>query len=246
MPQKISPIRIGTSNVVLPFNKTQFPPEFQSSSRLTYYASLFNTVEINSSFYKVPQFKTFARWALEVPDDFQFTVKLWKEITHVKGLAFKEEDVVAFMQAAEGLGDKKGCLLVQFPGSVTAELYPRVERLLELLHEIGGWQVVVEFRHNSWYIGEVYEMLDEFGFSVVLHDMKKSETWELNRTAQVVYVRFHGTEANYGGSYSREELGKVRERIMQWVESGKEVYVYFNNTRGDGFGNAMELRDMIS
>ncbi|RXK83645.1 DUF72 domain-containing protein [Filimonas effusa] len=245
MPEKTLSIRIGTSNVVLPFNKTQFPPEFQSSSRLTYYASLFNTVEINSSFYKVPQFKTFARWAAEVPEDFRFTVKLWKEITHVKGLAFKEEDVVAFMQAAEGLGDKKGCLLVQFPGSVTVSLYSKVERLLELLHEIGGWQVVVEFRHNSWYIGEVYEMLDEFGFSVVLHDMKKSETWELNKKAKVVYVRFHGTEANYGGSYSDGELEKVRERILAWVDEGKEVYVYFNNTRGDGFGNARTISNCI-
>lgn len=236
-----SHIKVGTSNVVLPFNKTQFPAEYQSKPRLTYYASLFPSVEINSSFYKVPQLKTFARWVSEVPDEFRFTIKLWKEITHVKGLAFKEEDVIAFMAAADGLGNKRGCLLVQFPGSATVELYSRVERLLELLHEIGGWPVAVEFRHNSWYIGEVYELLDSLDFSIVMHDMKQSATPRLNKAARVVYLRFHGTEPNYGGSYPEALLLQTKEQIESWVNEGKEVYAYFNNTRGDGFGNAKAL-----
>lgn len=240
-----SHIKIGTSNVVLPFNKTQFPAEYQSKSRLGYYASLFPSVEINSSFYKVPQLKTFARWASEVPDTFQFTVKLWKEITHAKGLAFKEEDVVSFMRAAEGLGNKRGCLLVQFPGSVTVDLYSRVEQLLTLLNEIGGWHVAVEFRHHSWYISEVYELLDAFEFSIVMHDMKQSATPRITKSAKVVYLRFHGTEPNYGGSYPEAVLLKTKEQIESWVSEGKEVYVYFNNTRGDGYGNAKTLKEMI-
>ncbi|HEY8898156.1 MAG TPA: DUF72 domain-containing protein, partial [Niastella sp.] len=81
--------KAGTSGLVLPVpNKQSFPPEFSDKSRLTYYASLLNSIEINSSFYKVPQPATVRKWADSVPDDFVFTFKLWQEITHVKGFAY--------------------------------------------------------------------------------------------------------------------------------------------------------------
>src|SRR4051812_3794263 len=108
-------LRIGTSNVVVPGSKKEYPEAFQAGSRLTYYGSLFNTVEVNSSFYKVPLPKTFERWASEVPDDFRFTVKFWKLVTHTKKLAYDEGNIERFMEAADFLGNKKGCLLVQFP-----------------------------------------------------------------------------------------------------------------------------------
>src|SRR5580658_5686041 len=104
----------GTSGLVLPVpNKQAFPAAYRSKPRLTYYASLFNSIEINSTFYKIPMAKTFARWASEVPEHFQFTVKLWRGITHVPGLEFNPEDVRRFMQAADMLRGKKGCLLIQ-------------------------------------------------------------------------------------------------------------------------------------
>jgi len=113
---------IGTSNIVVPGSKKDFPDEFQSTSRLTYYASLFNSLEINSSFYKVPRPQTFERWSSEVPDKFKFTVKLWKQVTHVKLLKFRSQDIDFFMNAANRLDNsKKGCLLVQFPPSITAD-----------------------------------------------------------------------------------------------------------------------------
>lgn len=76
----------GTSGLSLPFPKHSFPPEFQDKSRLTFYASLFNSIEINSSFYKLPMASTVKKWAESVPDNFLFTFKLWREITHNKGL----------------------------------------------------------------------------------------------------------------------------------------------------------------
>src|ERR1700712_4410010 len=93
-------IYIGTSGLVLPVpNKKSFPEGFQDKSRLTYYSSLFNTIEINSSFKKIPQFKTAQRWAAEVPDDFRFTIKLSKWITHNKDLAFDPADVKHFIES---------------------------------------------------------------------------------------------------------------------------------------------------
>src|ERR1700712_1218858 len=121
----------GTSGLVLPVpNKQLYPPQFQDKSRLTYYASLFNSIEINSSFYKVPQASTVKKWATEVPDGFRFTFKLWRDITHNKGLAFNPADVDRFIRVINEAGDKKGSLLIQFPPSVMVASFNQLEHLL--------------------------------------------------------------------------------------------------------------------
>ena len=112
-------IYAGTSGIELPVsNKLQYPLEFQEKSRLTYYASLFNTVEINSSFYKIPMASTVRKWAESVPEGFRFTFKLWKEITHAKELVFNPADVNRFMETIAHASGKEGCLLIQFPPSI--------------------------------------------------------------------------------------------------------------------------------
>lgn len=107
MSQPKSLIAIGTSGIVLPLNKAEFPAKFQDSSRLGYYSNLFNSLEINSSFYKTPLPKTFAKWHDEVTDNFMFTVKLSKAITHAKNLDFEEADIEKFIMSADQLQDKK-------------------------------------------------------------------------------------------------------------------------------------------
>ncbi len=108
----------GISGVALPMPKLQYPPEFRDKSRLHYYASLFNSVEVNSIFYKLPRSSTVVNWRESVPDNFRFTFKVSKTITHVKGLDFNDKDVEAFVQTVAHIGNKKGCLLVQFPPSL--------------------------------------------------------------------------------------------------------------------------------
>src|SRR3954462_9251211 len=109
-------IYTGTSNIVLPVpNKQHFPLHYQTKSRLCYYASLFNSLEVNSTFYKIPMPSTIQRWADDVPSDFKFTFKLWKGITHNKELAFAYNDIDRFMQSINKTSDKRGCLLIQFP-----------------------------------------------------------------------------------------------------------------------------------
>ncbi|HET6252639.1 MAG TPA: DUF72 domain-containing protein [Puia sp.] len=121
----------GTSGLVLPVpNKQAFPPAFRDAPRLTYYASLFNSIEINSTFYKIPKPATFARWVTEVPDNFQFTVKLWRGITHTAQLQFDPNDLDRFLHAAQHLDDKIGCLLIQFPPSLQAAAAPQLAELL--------------------------------------------------------------------------------------------------------------------
>ncbi|SFW88785.1 DUF72 domain-containing protein [Chitinophaga sancti] len=236
--------RSGTSGLVLPVpNKQSFPPEYRDKPRLTYYASLFNSIEINSSFYKVPKGTTVKKWTTEVPRDFVFTYKLWQEITHVKGLAFNPKDVLNFMSVINEAGDQKGCLLLQFPPSLTIDGFSQVESLLSM---ISGWKVALEFRHSSWYISETFELADEYGASIVLHDIPKSRNTRLNKNAEFVYLRFHGPAGDYKGGYTLPQLEQNAVQIKAWMQEGKEVFVYFNNTIGDAIKNLMDLNALIS
>jgi uncharacterized protein YecE (DUF72 family) len=242
--------RAGTSGLVLPVpNKQAFPPEFRDKSRLTYYGSLLNSLEVNSSFYKIPQPATVKKWAESVPADFTFTFKLWQEITHVKAFAYKREDVLRFMDVIDQAGNKKGCLLIQFPPSLTIDRFAQVEELLGIIQSIvpeHGWKVAIEFRHPSWYIGEAFELADEYTCSMVLHDMPKAMNWQLNKQATFVYLRFHGPAGDYRGGYTDDYLQRQAELISGWRHEGKEVYVYFNNTIGDAIKNVMTLNDLVS
>lgn len=238
-----SQYKSGTSGLVLPVpNKQSFPPAYRDKSRLTYYSSLFNSIEINSSFYKVPKGSTVKKWTTEVPPHFTFTFKLWQEITHVKGLAFQPKDVLNFLTVIGEAGDQKGCLLVQFPPSLTIDSFSQVESLLSMITD---WKVALEFRHSSWYISETFELADEYGASVVLHDIPKSRNTRLNNKAEFVYLRFHGPAGDYKGGYTQAQLEQYAVQIKAWMQEGKEVFVYFNNTIGDAIMNLMALNALI-
>jgi Uncharacterized conserved protein len=242
-------IRIGTSNTTLPGNKTSFPPAFQSKSRLHYYASIFNTVEINSCFYKTPLRSTYEKWALDVPADFRFTLKLSKQITHTKELMFELSCMDNFIQAAHGTGDKKGCLLIQFPGKITLDDFEKVESILHKLQEhdpLNTWSKAVEFRNPSWNTGETIEMLDEFNAAMVLHDHPKAKNVNLHTKAGFMYLRYHGPKGNYRDSYTADFLRSQAAFIKEWAAKGKDVFAYFNNTIGNAFENALDLKAMLA
>lgn len=240
--------RIGTSGIALPGGKNSFPVEFQNKSRLTYYSSLFNTIEVNSTFKKIPKHSTFEKWSLEVSEEFQFTIKLWKEVTHRKQLNIDLDKIDAFINSANYIGNKKGCLLIQFPGSITAEYAAKVDQVLERLQKAdynNQWRLAVEFRSNSWYSNETESLLQNYHASMVLHDMPKSKQMEPNEGAKFVYFRFHGPKGDYRGSYSSDFLEEQAQKIQTLLASDKDVYAYFNNTMGDEFENAMSLKAMV-
>ena len=227
--------RCGTSNIVVPGTKATFPDAYKTKSRLHYYATLFNTLEINSSFYKVPLPATFEKWALDVPDDFQFTVKLWREITHAKGLVFDLNQIDFFMTAANGLGRKKGCLLIQFPASITSHFTDRIETILQRLVKCDpqqSWRLAVEFRHTSWSSAATYELLDRYKASIVLHDMPASKTLALNDKADFVYMRFHGPKGDYKDSYTEAFLQQNAAAYRQLAQSGQRCLCLFQQYDG--------------
>jgi uncharacterized protein YecE (DUF72 family) len=248
----------GTSGLVLPVpNKQAFPPEFRNRSRLAYYASLFNSLEVNSSFYRVPMPVTFSKWANEVPPGFRFTVKLWQGITHVNGLRFLPVDVNRFLHAADHLGSKKGCLLIQLPPGLKADRIDQLDRLLERIcladggHAAGPqrtWKLAVEFRNRGWYTTAVETVLERYRAAKVLQDMPASGIAELSGNQnsgdqQFVYLRFHGPNGDYKGGYSDLVLHDWAQKIRAWLQAGMEVYAYFNNTIGDAL---KDLNTLIS
>lgn len=238
---------IGTSGIVVPGNRQSFPPAYQDKSRLHYYGSMFNSLEVNSSFYKVPMKSTCERWVSEVPAGFRFTLKLWKALTHSKNLDFDDIHFGKFMNAAEGIGPKKGSILVQFPGKINFEFYNQVEQLLDgLQQEDRGneWRIAVEFRSSSWYVRETYELLNEFKAALVMHDIPKGKNQEVNVKADFHYLRYHGPKGDYRGSYTEPFLREEARKIAAWRAEGKDVYVYFNNTAGDALANAWTLQKL--
>ena len=248
MDKKNTPaIRIGTSGIVVPGKKEDYPEEFKTQSRLQYYSHLYNSVEINSSFHKIPMAKTFGKWAMEVPEEFKFTVKLWRGITHNKKLDFQPEDIDAFLAAADNIGNKKGCLLIQFPASIQASYFSDVEKILQRIaaNTYGHWQTALELRHNSWYEPNVYDLFNKYNAALVFHDIAASKTPYVNLESKVVYFRFHGPKGDYRGSYSDEFLREQANNIKYWVGKGKDVYAYFNNTMGNALENSQLLQKLV-
>lgn len=245
---RIGQFRIGTSGIALAGNKQSFPQEYQTKSRLNYYSSIFNSIEINSSFYKVPMPSTFVKWANDVSPDFRFTLKLWNEITHIKELDFEISNIDKFINSAVHLGEKKGCLLIQFPGKISLDYYQKVELILHQISESdkeNSWKKAVEFRNSTWYVRETYELLDEFSAGMVLHDFAKSKNDQSNEDCDFVYYRFHGPTGNYRGDYEIAHLRQQAERIHEWLHQGKDVYAHFNNTAGNAYENAVSLKKLI-
>jgi uncharacterized protein YecE (DUF72 family) len=242
----------GTSGLVLPLpNKDAFPEAFRDRPRLTYYASLFNSIEVNSTFYKIPMPGTFTRWVTEVPPHFKFTVKLWRGITHAPGLRFDSQDVCRFLAAADRLEDKKGALLIQLPPALHADTSGQLEQLLAAIRASDpnhSWKLAVEFRHRSWYSPQINSILTRHHAGRVLHDMPSSAVSELpadHPTIPFVYLRFHGPGGDYKGGYTATQLNAWAERIRVWLAGEKDVFVYFNNTIGDALADLSRLHSLL-
>lgn len=240
----------GTSGLLLPVrNKLFYPEEFKDKSRLCFYGSLMNSIEINSSFYKVPMASTVGKWAGDVPEDFRFSFKLHQGITHNKGLAFDPEAVKRFMDVIDLAGDKKGCLLVQFPPSMRIGELRQLALLMAVLSDSDPdqqWNIAMEFRHVSLYHDDVYRLLEDYGIGMVIQDKPPAVTPMLETAMSFIYLRFHGPGGSYQGSYEGDLLYEYASYISDWIQEGKTVYTYFNNTMGAAIENLFTLRSMVT
>jgi uncharacterized protein YecE (DUF72 family) len=202
-----------------------YPREVKDKDRLEYYASRFDTAEINASFYRLPSEAMVEGWARRAPDGFTFAWKVSRYITHNKKLKDCEDSVALVFGRMAPLGDRYGPALIQLPPQLRRN-DARLAGFLKLLPR--GRRHTVEFRHESWYAPEVLQILADFDAALCISDHHAAPApWEV--TASWVYVRGHGPGGRYFGRYPPAELAQWAARIAAWREGGRDVYAYFDN-----------------
>ena len=203
-----------------------YPPGVPQRRWLEHYAGQFATVENNATFYRLPTRDTFASWRDRVPGDFVMTVKASRYLTHVRRLRDPAEPVHRLVDAAAGLGDRLGPMLLQLPPDLRAA--PGL--LQECLRQFPPTaRIAVEPRHSSWWTDEVKEVLAARNAALCWADRKGSAITPLWRTADWGYLRLHEGDGAPWPGYSAAVLGAWAERIRATWAGGCDVYVYFNN-----------------
>jgi uncharacterized protein YecE (DUF72 family) len=213
-------VRIGCSgwNYAHWRNGVFYPPRLAARDWLGFYARSFDTVEINTTFYRLPKVEAVRRWVEQTPDDFLFAVKASRYLTHVKRLrevppTFRRDD----------------------------------ERLAGALAALPPGRHCFEFRHESWFRDEVYELLGRHGAALVIADRPEVHAFQAHElTTDWTFVRFHSGSRGARGNYSERELDEWAARIAGWGDAGIDVYAYFNND-WEGFAprNALSLKEML-
>lgn len=241
-PTRLSPhgggINIGCAGWSLP--RALWPAFPAAGTHLQRYADRFNAVEINSSFYRPHQTATYARWAASVPDNFRFSVKLPKTITHQQRLAGCAGLLDDFLAQVGGLGEKLGSLLVQLPPSLAFDAV-LTEDFLEVLRKRHSGLVAFEPRHVSWFATSADPLLKAWQTSRVLADPVVHEAGHLpGGFAGLVYVRLHGSPRMYYSAYDRARLDALVARLQQAAAPGVSVWCVFDNTaEGAAIENAL-------
>lgn len=236
-------LRIGTSGWVYRHWRGVFYPEdLPAREHLDFYASRFSTVEINNSFYRLPPRETFDAWRARTPDRFLFAVKASRYLTHMKKLKDSKDALALFLGNAAGLGKKLGPVLFQFPRTWALHL-ERLREFLDLLGAHRRLRFAFEFRHESWLTEEVYTLLGAAGAALCLPVSPKTPL-DARLTAAWTYIRMH--EGRTGTGYTGRELEDWAVRVRSFLESGADVYIYFNNDPGGhAVKDALRLEEML-
>jgi uncharacterized protein YecE (DUF72 family) len=219
---------------------TVYPRGLPARRWLEHYATLFNTVEVNYTFYRLPSPSAVESWVKQTPPDFLFTVKASRFLTHMKRLTDMGVGLERFYERIEPLieSSRLGPVLWQLP-----ERFRRDdERLAFALEQLPPGRHCFEFRHRSWFVPVVYDLLREHGVALVIgdHPERPFQTHEL--TAEWTFVRFHYGGRGRNGNYSERELEQWQKRISAW-HTHAEVFAYFNNDwEGFAVRNALWLK----
>jgi uncharacterized protein YecE (DUF72 family) len=225
------------------WRRTFYPAELAASAWLPFYAARFDTVEINNSFYRLPDKSVFAAWRRTVPRGFTFAVKASRYLTHMKKLRDPEQPVARLFDEARALGPALGPVLYQLPPNFHLDIARLTDFLAVLPRRV---RHVVEFRHPSWYVDATFACLEAHGAVLCLHDKRGSAIAE-PLVGPFVYVRFHGPSGDYHGGYSTEQLGRWARVLADAASGGRDVYAYFNNDpNAEAVRNAATLRALVN
>ena len=237
---------------------TFYPRGLATSEWLPWYAARFGTVELNNSFYRLPERATFASWAARTPPTFRFAVKASRYLTHFKRLRDPAEPIARLFGRVIGLGKRVGPVLYQLPPTQTRDVglldaflaqLPRSSADLAQRGRARAPRVrfhhVMEFRHPSWYAPDVFDCLDRRHVSLCMHDRAGARIRE-RPIGPIAYARFHGTSGQYRGSYRRRDLEPWADWAADAARGGRAVYAYFNNDPAAAAPrNAMLFRTLV-
>ena len=221
-----------------------YPKELPARRWFEHYTTLFDTVELNNTFYRLPPPETADAWGAQAPSGFLYALKLGQFGSHRMKLRDAASWLPNHLDRAQRLGAALGPTLVQLP--------PRWKRNVERLEEFLAaapprirW--AVELREPSWVHDDDFEVLERYGAALCLHDLLAKHPWE--STTSWTYVRFHGPNAlehKYHGRYGGRRLAPVARRLQAWVDEGTDVYAYFNNDyEGHAVQDALWLRERL-
>ncbi|SFU92784.1 DUF72 domain-containing protein [Pseudoduganella namucuonensis] len=229
-------VRTGCASWSIPrAAAADFPAE---GSHLQRYAAVFNAVEINSSFYRPHQPRTYARWAADVPDDFRFSVKAPRRVTHERRLDDCAEPMAQFAGGTAALGAKLGCVLVQLPPSLDFDA-ATARAFFKLARRHFDCMIACEARHASWFSDAATRLLEKAGVTRVIADPAKGQPGEHVPTTPGAYVRLHGSPRVYYSSYEDEALDRYAALLAR--ADGESWCVFDNTASGASVPNAVAL-----
>lgn len=214
---------------------TFYPTDIVGYHELTYHARFFNTVENNSSFYRIASEPTYKTWNKMTPPDYRFSLKLNKQITHINKLQVSDEargHIAYILDTTQVLGKKIGALLIQLPASFTYNIEKLAVFLDFFTKEVRSrpfvFDLAIEFRNRYWFTEEVYTILRKYNVALVAANSSRYPGAR-EVTANIAYIRMHGPTKLFASSYSDEQLQELSGYIKSISSDVKRVYVYFNN-----------------
>ncbi len=208
---------------------TFYPAKTVSKDFLAYYSSQFDTVEVDSTFYRIPSQSAVENWRRQVPEGFLFALKFPQVITHIKALKNCEADTTVFLSRAELLGNKLGPMLLQFPPNFAASHFSDLADYLKALPE--QHRYVVEIRNKSWLTPDFYALLRENKVALAITEKTLSNQFEV--TADFLYMRWEGNRKAVNGLKGEIEVDQTAdlqawaEKLKPYLERGVEVFGYF-------------------
>jgi uncharacterized protein YecE (DUF72 family) len=227
-----------------------YPKGLSQRRWLDFYLQHFDTVEVNTSFYRIPTPATVQAWSDSTPPSFRFALKLWRGITHYRKLKAAADLTGRFLESTEVLPvGRRAPLLIQLPPNQGKDLAKLRDYILEFRDlSDSKWRIAVEFRNASWLEPDTYSELDRLDAALCIHDMAGKGAVERPNDASFVYARRHGSQGGrYEGSYSPEQIAADACDIARWKSEGRSVWVYYNNDiGGHAWWNATALRAAIS
>lgn len=234
---------VGTSGFVYKhWKKIFYPPEVPAARWLDFYANVFPTTELNTTFYRLPRPEAVDRWRDQSPPGFLFAVKGSRFITHLKRLLDPAEPLDRYFERVLRLGSKLGPVLWQLPPQMKEVDLPRLENFLQ--HLPNGVRHVFEFRAEAWHSPQVADLLDGYGAGFCEHDLLRRPVPRI--TGGFRYLRFHGATGKYQGRYGKPGLRRHARELSRWKAGGQDAYVYFNNDlQGHALFDALDLSELL-